>query len=168
MKARTIPAPWYRQRWPWILIAGPAIVVIAGFATLMLAIRSDDGVVADDYYKRGLGINRTIERAERAAESGIVALVDVAADGTVTVRIDGQGPLAKPPSVRLTLARPAHAGEDRAVTLQRGADGRYAGRLAPPAPGRWQLVVETDAWRLPSVETTAPLAGVALRAESSR
>ncbi len=168
MNAQTITAPWYRQRWPWFLIAGPAIVVIAGFVTLVLAIRSDDGLVADDYYKRGLGINRTIERAERAAESGIVALVDVAADGTVTARIDGQGPLATPPSVRLTLARPAHAGEDRAVTLQRGADGRYAGRLAPPAPGRWQLVVETDAWRLPSVETTAPLAGVTLRAEKPR
>ncbi len=164
MNTQTITAPWYRHRWPWILIAGPAIVVIAGFVTLTLAIRSDDGLVADDYYKRGLGINKTIERADRAAELGIAALVDVETDGTVTARIEGNGPLASPPVVRLTLARPTYAGEDRTVTLQRGADGRYVGRLGAPSPGRWQIVVETDAWRLPSVETTAPLAGVALRA----
>ena len=26
-------APWYREPWPWILISGPAIVVVAGMAT---------------------------------------------------------------------------------------------------------------------------------------
>ena len=31
--------PWYREPWPWILMAGPAIVVVAGFATLFIADR---------------------------------------------------------------------------------------------------------------------------------
>ena len=51
------PVAWYRERWPWLLIAGPAIVVLASFTTLWLAAASDDGVIADDYYKRGLLIN---------------------------------------------------------------------------------------------------------------
>ena len=51
------PPPWYRQRWPWLLIAGPALVVVAAFFTLWLSVSSDDGVIADDYYKRGLLIN---------------------------------------------------------------------------------------------------------------
>ena len=33
--------PWYREPWPWILMAGPAAVVIAGLFTAWLAWRSD-------------------------------------------------------------------------------------------------------------------------------
>ena len=63
------PVPWYRHRWTWGLMAGPAIVLVAGAVTMVLAIRSDDGLVARDYYKRGLMINRVLkERAEHGAE----------------------------------------------------------------------------------------------------
>ncbi len=41
------PKPWYREPWPWLLMAGPAIVVVAGFLTLGFAIQSADGLVAD-------------------------------------------------------------------------------------------------------------------------
>ena len=44
--------PWYKQRWPWILMSGPAIVVVAGFITLGLAIHTSDSLVDDDYYKK--------------------------------------------------------------------------------------------------------------------
>ena len=54
--------PWYREPWPWLLMAGPAAVVVAGFATLWLAVSSNDGLVADDYYKQGLAINQTLQR----------------------------------------------------------------------------------------------------------
>ena len=60
------PPPWYRQIWPWLLMLGPGIVVIAGFITLWLAITSFDGLVADDYYKKGLGVNQDLSRRERA------------------------------------------------------------------------------------------------------
>ncbi len=83
--APTITAPWYRDRWPWLLIAGPGIVVVAGFVTLWLAIASDDGLVADDYYKRGLAINRVLERTQRAAALGLLATVDVDAGGSARV-----------------------------------------------------------------------------------
>src|SRR5438445_13811443 len=52
MTALSIPVPWYRQRWPWLLFARPAIVVVASFATLWLAASSDDGVIADDCLRR--------------------------------------------------------------------------------------------------------------------
>ncbi len=69
--------PWYRHRWPWFLMLGPAIVIVAGFYTLWLAIVSNDGLVADDYYKRGLGINRVLERTQRATVLGLHARVDL-------------------------------------------------------------------------------------------
>ena len=52
--------PWYREPWPWILMAPPAAAVIAGAATVWIAVGSADGLVADDYYKRGLAINQVL------------------------------------------------------------------------------------------------------------
>jgi hypothetical protein len=58
--------PWYREPWPWILMAGPATVVVAGIATSVIAFKGADRVVADDPYKRAIEINRTLTREERA------------------------------------------------------------------------------------------------------
>lgn len=39
--------PWYREPWPWIVAAGPAIVVVAGLATFWIAAHNADVVVKD-------------------------------------------------------------------------------------------------------------------------
>lgn len=151
--------PWYRDRWPWLLILGPAIVVVAGIATVVIAVRTDDGLVADDYYKRGLAINQVLGRTSRAADLGVAAMVDVDADGKAAVTLDGgAGAEARPPTLRLRLAHPTRAGDDRSATLVRAGDDRYEGRL-PPSPGRWLVIVESDTWRLPGTTVTAPIAG---------
>lgn len=164
--AATRPRPWYRQRWPWFLIAGPAIVVVAGIATAIIAIRSDDGLVAEDYYKRGLAINQTLERVDRAAQLGLSAVVDVESDGAVTVVLDGRGDAVDvaPAALRLRLAHPTRAGDDRAATLVPVAPGRYTGRLPPLPESRWRVIVETDRWRLPAVETTGAIRGLRVAA----
>jgi len=149
----TIPAkPWYRDRWPWLLIAGPAIVVVAGLATAWLAWSTDDGVVADDYYKRGLVINRELERSARGEALGLGALLELTPDGAVRLRLSGLADGTAPASVRAKLTNATRAGSDRVATLERGADGVYTGSMAPLPPGRWLVSVETDAWRLPTVE----------------
>jgi len=40
--------PWYRQFWPWFIIALPASAVVASFFTLWLAISNPDPLVVDD------------------------------------------------------------------------------------------------------------------------
>ncbi len=158
--------PWYRQRWPWLLMAGPALVVVASLYSGWLAVTSDDGVVADDYYKRGLTINRRLERVDRAAALKLSAAVDVAADGEVLVTLDSPmpDPDARPAVVRLSITHPTRAGNDRKAELVRGPDGRYIGRTGPVPPGRWLVGVETDAWRLPLVEVTGAIRDVRLGA----
>lgn len=66
-------APWYREPWPWLLMLGPLIVIIAGVITAYLAVVTSDGLVEDDYYKQGLTVNRRTERDQRAAELGVAA-----------------------------------------------------------------------------------------------
>lgn len=144
--------PWYRQRWPWLLMLGPAIVVVAGFATLAVAIVTDDGLVADDYYRRGLAINRTLDRTRAAQARALAARVDVAVDGRVRADLTGQGPL--PAVVRLRIAHPTRAGLDRVVELVQGPDGAYRGRVDELAPGRWRVSLDAPGWRLPTVEVT--------------
>lgn len=49
----TAPRPWYREPWPWVLIAIPALTVIASAITIWLAVtRPDPLVVERDEYRR--------------------------------------------------------------------------------------------------------------------
>jgi hypothetical protein len=86
----------------------------------------------------------------------------VAPDGAVRLRLSGPVNVAAPASVRAKLTNATRAGNDRVATLERGADGIYAGRMAPVPPGRWLVSIETDAWRLPTVEAGGALQEVRL------
>lgn len=45
--------PWYRQFWPWFIIALPTSAVIASFISLWLAISHPDQlIVSDDEYQQ--------------------------------------------------------------------------------------------------------------------
>jgi hypothetical protein len=145
--------PWYREPWPWILMAGPAIVVVAGLATAWLAVRSDDGLVRDDYYKQGLAINQTLGRSDAAARLGIKAKLYLV-DGRVRVLLGAAGPGA----LILQLAHPTRAGMDQSVTLAMIQPGVYEGRLQPLRAGRWHVVLEQSDWRLAG-DWTLPAAG---------
>lgn len=141
--------PWYREPWPWILMAGPAAVVVAGVVTTVVAVSTFDGVVADDYYKQGLAINRVIAREAAARRLGVSAAVSFGAErSTVRVRLAAGPPAA---SLRLVLVHPTLKGEDQAVLLGPVSPGLYEGRL-PRAPRaatyRLQLEDGEGRWRL--------------------
>jgi uncharacterized protein len=65
MKADPKPqdsAHWWKHGHVWLVIAGPAVVVVASIVTAVIAIRTDDPVVEADYYRRGIEINKTLAR----------------------------------------------------------------------------------------------------------
>jgi hypothetical protein len=156
--------PWYREPWPWLLMLGPAIVVVAGLNMMVVAFRGADGLVADDYYKQGLGINRVIERDARAAALHVGATLQVNEEtGRVRLLLAGG---ADAESLRLALRHPTRAQADQSIALARVAPGVYqgvfrgAGNVAwhvqlEDAAGRWRL---TGRWRAPA-EATVVLGG---------
>lgn len=146
---------WYRERWPWILMAGPAIVVVAGLVTAWLAVRSQDGLVMDDYYKQGLAINQTLGRNEAAVRLGVEAQVLIT-DRRVRVLLDAGGAGRGAPTLR--LVHPTRAGMDQSLKLAAVGPGVYEGRLLPLHPGRWHVVLESRDWRLAG-DWTLPDAG---------
>lgn len=40
-----VPAPWWREPFMWMVVGGPLAVVVAGFATLAIAIMNPDPVI---------------------------------------------------------------------------------------------------------------------------
>ena len=66
-----VEKPWYRQFWPWFLIALPAISVVAGLSTLTIAVLNQDSLVRDDWYKDGKAINQSLARDDAAASPRI-------------------------------------------------------------------------------------------------
>ncbi|HWP17695.1 MAG TPA: FixH family protein [Burkholderiaceae bacterium] len=61
------PRTWWREPMMWLVVGGPGAVILAGVATVALAVAHPDPVVDADYYRKGVEINRTL--AERAAET---------------------------------------------------------------------------------------------------
>lgn len=61
------PAPWWKFGHVWLVVAGPAIVVVASFVTLYLAVTRPDPVVSEDYYQKGIEINKTLGSDANAA-----------------------------------------------------------------------------------------------------
>lgn len=51
---------WWRFGHVWLVIAGPAVVVVAGFVTFYLAASGQDPVLDEDYYRKGIEINKTL------------------------------------------------------------------------------------------------------------
>lgn len=141
--------PWYREPWPWLLMSGPAVVVVAGAITTVIAVRTSDGLVAADYYKQGLSVNRVIAREKRAGAIGVAATVQFnePRDRVRAILVSSE---ALPPTLRLKLLHPTRGGEDRAVILARVSPGVYEAAIEPPGSASYQVQVEDDAstWRL--------------------
>lgn len=141
--------PWYREPWPWLLMAGPFIVVVAALYTAWIAMKTSDGLVTEDYYKKGLAINQTLLLNEKARASGLVAGVRIV-DGRLVVHLQAEDrsfPL--PPTIRVTLSHPTRAGLDQTWILTRNAT-TYSGMVRLPAAGHWLILLEDErnTWRL--------------------
>lgn len=143
------PRAWYREPWPWILMSGPAAVIVAGIVTAVIAVTTFDGLVADDYYRQGLGINRDIARDEKARALGVIAAVEFNADRG-KVRVVLSPPSVAGASLRLRLVHRTRSGEDQSIGLAAVTPGVYEGWVAPLRGGPWRIAIEDPAgtWRV--------------------
>lgn len=57
---QSAPPPWWTFGYVWLVISGPAAVVVASIATVWLTLAYPETLVAEDYYRRGVEINREI------------------------------------------------------------------------------------------------------------
>ena len=123
------PKAWYKQFWPWFLIALPASAVIASMITINIAFTDRDGLVKDDYYKAGKAINRDITRKKNAENLGVTANTQFdlqKGDISATLNDASIGNVDK---LVVSLIHPTRSDNDMDIILQKSADKIYTGKI---------------------------------------
>jgi hypothetical protein len=134
--------PWYKQFWPWFIMALPASVVVAGIYTVVLAFQHQDSLVNDNYYKVGKAINQSLEQRDAARKLNIIAQVnfDLSVQ-IVTVTISRSNDDSSEiilTDLSLTLSHPVDSKQDSIISLSNNAPNSFTGVLSKPS-GRWYL-----------------------------
>ena len=142
-----------KEPWFWVVVGLPAVVVLACFYMLYLAISTNDGVVSDDYYKEGLAINQDLRRDDKARAYGLVGEL-VLADGSAKLRLRSNEQVAQSLSgqpLALFLQNLGAPERDQNLTLLpvAGEIGTWRAVIPEmPSKGHWQIQVQTSEWRL--------------------
>ena len=150
MQSNETSKPWYKYPLVWMMVFIPFSAVIMGVVMMWLALDTDDGLVADDYYKLGLEINRVIERDKKAADLGLSAIVEFDNSARILkVRFD-KGALENfPKSLSLYLQHATRENSDIKVILDHGMADQYIGHVNQTiTEGVWYFKIAEADWKL--------------------
>ncbi len=150
METSELKKPWHSYPLVWMMIFIPFSAVIMGVVMISLAINTDDGLVADDYYKRGLAINDVIVLDQKAAELAVEAVIEF--DNTskaIKLQFD-KGLLEKyQDTLQLHFQHATRANSDVSIILNHGIDNQYIGNLNRSIPdGIWYFELKDSDWKL--------------------
>ncbi|MES2934104.1 MAG: FixH family protein [Pseudomonadota bacterium] len=142
--------PWYAQRWPWLLMAGPVAVIVAGSFTTWLAFSRPDALVVDDYYTQGKTINQDLRRDKAANTLNLASTLRYDPASAIlsgTLR-SFDAPL--PGKIRLHLVHSTQPAKDIVAPVEVDAEGKFALALPMLEKARWQVLIENEQrqWRL--------------------
>jgi hypothetical protein len=145
---------WFAEPMMLLVVGIPLTSVIVSFVFLAIAISSFDGVVADDYYRRGKEINRLLQRDDTARRFQLGAILTTG-NNRVSARISAATALPWPQAITLKLLHPTQKGRDLTLQLQRqstatvdGHSALYRAAIQRFSPGEWIVQIETPDWRL--------------------
>jgi len=141
-------APWYKHRWPWLLMLGPFVVLVAGFVTMWISFSGADALVVDDYYKQGKAINQDLRRDRVAATLRLqFSLHYDAASGKLVGAMRG---LTNESPLTLLLVHPTVPEKDKRMVVTPDAEGNFSLSLPMLERAHWQVQIEDAArsWRL--------------------
>lgn len=145
--------PWYRQFWPWFLLAPLIMTVCLSTYMLRVAFTQDQAVVSDNYYKNGLAINRLMDDLAAAKTLGVNAKV-VLDDEKLLLILDASQVLPADLSLILTFSHPVSQKKDVRLDLQSVGNQQFVAKVPALDQGKWYLDIESSklsdlpAWRL--------------------
>lgn len=154
------PKPWYREPWPWLLMAPILVTMIVGFSMLGVAIKTSDGLVSDDYYRQGVLYNEYRERDEQAASFGIqgsLTMDEVTGDLLLLINFGQAEPVQ---TIAGALRSPTRARDDLEFTLEAVRPGYFTASLdrVSVGPKNLELLAPDGSWRI-SERILLPLTG---------
>jgi len=129
--------PWYRQFWPWFILAILSWGVVSATITLTMALRNPPHMMTGDYARLGKALVDTHLRADRAEALGLAGTV-VAERDEWLLRLDVTDLPAQ--QLILLVQHPTDSARDRQVVLNRSGPGEYRA-AATEIPPRGRLIV---------------------------
>ena len=133
--------PWYRQFWPWFIIAIPASAVVAGLTTVWIAMQTTDSLV--------------LQSERLASELGLAAIVTIDTGTGLVTAVMRSGDLDTTPQIlEFELSHPAFADRDQAITLNKALPDEagnpvWVGHFVTKPTGRYYAVLRSgETWRL--------------------
>ena len=129
--------PWYKQFWPWVLIALPLSSVIAGLSTLYIAVVNQDDLVIEKWSKDGKAIFSDNSRFQAAEQLGLRGEISVdSLTGEVFLQLRSNGVVSEkepgfvyPDFLLLDIIHPTMASRDQNIRLSKVANHYYKGQL---------------------------------------
>lgn len=166
--AVTDTKPWYKQFWPWFIIAIPGASVIMGISLVYVATQNKVSLVKDDYYKEGKAINQRIDKLVKARQLGLTATLSFSREtGDFTVTIPQLDDTA-PASITLSLIHPTLEARDETITLVKAPNQSYWAKLDPAKQGYFDVQLTNPGldWELyGSINFNNPEVALTLSAE---
>lgn len=147
-KAPRIAARWHQEPIAWLVFGLPAVVVVASFITLGIAMEGSDTLVVDDYYKQGLEINKVLVREERAQAAGLAFTPELNADGALTLRFNANASFIFPDKIDLKLNHATRDDVDRTLPMSHAGNGIYVAKVGKLEAGPWYIDTSTAEWRV--------------------
>ena len=121
---------WYHYPLVWMMFSIPFSAVIMGVVMITLALNTEDGLVADDYYKLGKEINRVISRDKKAAELGLSAIIEFDnSTRVIKVQFDKGALETYPRILPLHILHATRENSDITVSLDHGIGNQYIGHV---------------------------------------
>lgn len=139
--------PWYKQVWPWVLIAIPVATMLKAVHSIYLMNQQSPDLVIDDYYAEGKAINMNLAKYREAASRNLQANILIAANKAI-VRFESNPILDA--KLKLRFVHNTVAAQDFEVQAERSGENLYVAELPSTLTGKWNLVVDdaSEQWKL--------------------
>ena len=138
---------WYRIPIVWMVIGIPLTSVVVTLSIVWISVKTFDGVVVDDYYRKGLEINRDLARDRYADSISLEAIANIA-DDRLRFELRGNTNGSWPDRLELGFYHPTVSNRDVLVTMLHDGSGHYSAASPSLAFGKWNVMTGTDTWRL--------------------
>ena len=139
---------WYKQFWPWFLIALPVSSMIVSLNMLRFAINSEDSLVVDEYYKQGKAINVNLQKIELAKELNLRAQLLISDNSVELIFTDGKPSSATALNLMFYHATQKH--KDISLILIKDASDTYRALIDSDLTGKWQVSLQPhdEKWKI--------------------
>ena len=129
--------PWYKQFWPWFLIAIPLSSLIVGSQVIRLATDGTNSMVVDDYYKQGKAINSRLDKIEKARALNISTELSIQSANVALTFLSGAPQSGE--ALKLEFFHATQEAKDITILLTQDASGIYRSSEEFNIKGNWQL-----------------------------